>query len=123
MVHLARVQGGQQIQTGDIWLIFRRFEFAAQRRNRVRGAVSGWAPVIFFIAIDASRRLKTQLLHHNTKPALWDALSRFSAKIATKNFSCFFSVLHQSSQIRMGHIDPFKWDSVCDMGVRHMISL
>jgi peptidoglycan/xylan/chitin deacetylase (PgdA/CDA1 family) len=43
MVHLARVQGGQQIQTGDIWLIFRGLEFAAQRRNRVRGAVSGWA--------------------------------------------------------------------------------
>jgi hypothetical protein len=45
MVHLARVQGGQQIQTGDVWLIFRGFEFAAQRRNRVRGAVSGWALV------------------------------------------------------------------------------
>jgi hypothetical protein len=48
MVHLARVQGGQQIQTGDIWLIFRGFEFAAQRRNRVRGAVSGWALSSFY---------------------------------------------------------------------------
>jgi hypothetical protein len=57
MVHLARVQGGQQIQTGDIWLIFRGFEFAAQRRNRVRGAVSGWARVtktpLFDIAVPA----------------------------------------------------------------------
>jgi hypothetical protein len=43
MVNLARVQGGRQIQTGGILLIFRGFEFVAQRRNRVRGAVSGWA--------------------------------------------------------------------------------
>jgi hypothetical protein len=43
MVNLARVQGGRQIQTGGILLIFRGFEFVAQRRNRVRDAVSGWA--------------------------------------------------------------------------------
>jgi hypothetical protein len=42
-VNLARVQGGRQIQTGGILLIFRGFEFVAQRRNRVRGADSGWA--------------------------------------------------------------------------------
>jgi hypothetical protein len=41
MVNLVRVQGGQRIQTGDIWLIFRGFGFAAQHRNRARGAVSG----------------------------------------------------------------------------------
>jgi hypothetical protein len=43
MVNLARVQGGRQIQTGGILLIFRGLEFVAQRRNRVIGAVSGWA--------------------------------------------------------------------------------
>jgi hypothetical protein len=43
MVNIARVQGGRQIQTGGILLIFRGFEFVTQRRNRVIGAVSGWA--------------------------------------------------------------------------------
>jgi hypothetical protein len=43
MVNLARIQGGRQIQTGGILFIFRGLEFVAQRRNRMIGAVSGWA--------------------------------------------------------------------------------
>jgi hypothetical protein len=43
MVDFARVQGGRQIQTGGILVIFRGFEFGAQRRNRVKDAVYGWA--------------------------------------------------------------------------------
>jgi GNAT superfamily N-acetyltransferase len=45
MVDFARVQGGRQIQTGGIWVLFRRFEFGAQRRNRVKDAVYGWTLV------------------------------------------------------------------------------
>jgi hypothetical protein len=45
MVDFARVQGGRQIQTGGILVIFRGFEPAAQRRNRVKDAVYGWALV------------------------------------------------------------------------------
>jgi hypothetical protein len=45
MVDFARVQGGRQIQTGGILVLFRGFEFGAQRRNRVKAAVYGWAPV------------------------------------------------------------------------------
>jgi glyoxylase-like metal-dependent hydrolase (beta-lactamase superfamily II) len=42
MVDFARVQGGRQIQTGGILVLFRGFEFGAQRRNRVKDAVYGW---------------------------------------------------------------------------------
>jgi hypothetical protein len=45
MVDFARFQGGRQIQTGGILVLFRGFEFGAQRRNRVKDAVYGWARV------------------------------------------------------------------------------
>jgi hypothetical protein len=45
MVDFARVQGGRQIQTGGILVLFRGFESGAQRRNRVKDAVYGWAPI------------------------------------------------------------------------------
>jgi hypothetical protein len=43
MVDFAGVQGGRQIQTGAILVIFREFEFGAQLLNRVKDAVYGWA--------------------------------------------------------------------------------
>jgi hypothetical protein len=52
MVDFARIQGGRQIQTGGILVIFRGFESAAQRRNRVKDAVYGWTLTIKFLCYE-----------------------------------------------------------------------